>query len=51
MDIKKIIHGLLGSAKEEKQRHAKWAVGQARSELSKREKAGHKGTTGKRQEY
>ncbi|MBI4210713.1 MAG: hypothetical protein HY544_04380 [Candidatus Diapherotrites archaeon] len=46
-----MLKGLFGRSIEEKARHQKWAFSAKKSELSKRTKAGHKQTSGKRQEY
>ncbi len=51
MDFKKMLGGIFGSTPEEKVKHSKWAFGGAKSETSRRMKAGHKGTSGKRYDY
>lgn len=52
MDMKKILHGFLGkSDAEQKARRSKWSFSEGKSEVSKKTRAGHKPTTGKRYEY
>ncbi|HLC79002.1 MAG TPA: hypothetical protein VJG83_01095 [archaeon] len=46
MDLGKILHGFFGSEKNAKRKHARWENSGKKSELSKRVKAGHKGSSG-----